>query len=173
MTHLMLMLCAVLGTVAPPNAKSLSWMQPAAFRLTVGMPEAEARKRLATDGRVLLPGRSPDEVVVEYQPGKTVTLQFSGRKLVSMRFELVDFLPSMKDYWREVKSNLQVRLGVPQVAPKGTDVMIWTDRNPQVMAALSMKKDDQFGRQGLGFIVIRHFAPPAAVTRGAAGSDRR
>lgn len=173
MTFLLILLA--MQRTAFPSTSSMSWMEPAAFRLSIGMSEKQARERLHRDGHILVPQEKAGELAIEYDTGRTVTIEFRGGRLASMRFELVDFQPKMRDHWRVLSGKLRRELGAPSLTPPGTDVLIWNERSPQAMAALSMKPDDRFGRQGLGYVVVRYFEPPAAAaagTRGASGAPR-
>lgn len=151
-----------------PSADGTAWMHPSAFRIALGMTHREAMERLRHDGRACSPGKFAGEVVVEYQAGRNLTLQFRKGRLVSMRFELVDFLPAMKGHWSSLQANLRRRLGEPSLTPEGIEVLVWNSGSPHAMAALSTLRDDEFGKQGLGFVVVRYFEPPAAAAAATA-----
>ena len=148
-------------------------MEPAAFRIRIGMSEHEVRQRFSAASIDLVEGEETGELTAEYEDGKTVTLQFERDRLVSARFELIDFLTVIETHWQELSARLQKRLGPPTLAPDGLHVLIWQEQNPQVMAALSRRRDDGFGKQGLGFAVVRYFeAPPAATPATGAENGR-
>lgn len=146
-------------------------MDPAAFRVAVGMSEREVRERFTAAGVELQAGEEPGELVGNYEDGKTVTIHFRDGRVDSLRFELVDFLPLMTKHWEDVSARLKKKLGAPTTAVPGADVLIWQENRPNVIAALSRRRDDRFGEKGLGFVVIRYFEPPAAAARAAAGDD--
>jgi hypothetical protein len=152
------LLLAVLAGVFPSTSKS-SWMEPAAFRLTVGMTRAAAVERLHADGWKTKPGKAGNDLLVEFDEGRTLTLAFRGDRLVSIRFELIGFAPEVRRAFGEMRKTLSAQLGPPM--ERGT-TLIYDKSTPNVMAVLSTDPKTSFGKQGLGFFVVRYFEPPPA-----------
>lgn len=169
-TLLAVVLLSLAIQAAPPTPaeSATEWMQPAALGLETGMSTADVMARLEAEGLTVTEGKVAGEQIVEYAAGRTITLQFRQQRLVSLRFELVDFLPMMRKHWTQLQEELSERIGEPDAAPPGLEVRIWTSKSPNVMAALSMLQDDEFGKQGLGYAVVRYFEPPAAAAAGRA-----
>lgn len=140
-------------------------MTPAAFRISIGMDEKQVRERFAAASIELRQGEKEGELVADYEDGKTITVHFSDGRLDSVRFELIDFLPVIPQHWKTLSERLRAELGQPDISPAGTDVLIWQDRSPNVIAALSTRRDNDFGKQGLGYAVVRYFEPPPAAAR--------
>ncbi|HEV7571845.1 MAG TPA: hypothetical protein VGQ21_10145, partial [Thermoanaerobaculia bacterium] len=75
------------ATAFPSNSKT-SWMRPESFHLTVGMNRAAAVKALESNGWHTKKGDAAGQLVVDYADDKSLTLQFAGERLTSIRFEL-------------------------------------------------------------------------------------
>lgn len=132
-------------------------MDPASFHLKIGMTRGAATDRLRADGWKSKPGKAGDDLLVEFDEGRTLTLAFQGGKLTSIRFELIGFAPEVRAAFDEKKRDLKKAHG-PAIE-RGT-TLIYEKTDPQIMAVLSTDPKTSFGRQGLGFFVVRYFAPP-------------
>jgi hypothetical protein len=159
MQALALALVFLAGDAFPSMSKT-SWMEPAAFRLEIGMARAEAERRLEESGLDTAPGKYPRQLVVRYDENKTVTLGFVDDRVQSVRFEFVDFIPGVKTAHAERVEALKEALGETGTEVSG-GVLLFDDRMPNIMVVLSTRPDDSFGRQGLGFLSVRYYDPAA------------
>ena len=150
----------LLLATAFPSSSATSWMEPDAFRLKIGMRKSEAVAILRDGGLKPTEGKAGD-LVVEYDETRTVTLAFQNGKLSSARFELVDFVPAVTRAFAEQKLTLEKRFGPATVRPS-EKTLIYDRRNPNVFAVLSTDPATEFGKRGLGFLVVRYFEPPPA-----------
>ncbi|MGK2856059.1 MAG: hypothetical protein ACSLFQ_02510 [Thermoanaerobaculia bacterium] len=150
---------ALLVTGAFPSSAKTSWMEPAAFRLEIGMARADVEKRIEEAGLETTPGKYPRLLVVRYAENKTLTLGFVEDHLQSLRFEFVDFIPSVRSAGVERVEALEAALGKGSEMSGG--VILFDKHMPNVMLVLSTKHDDSFGRQGLGFLSVRYYDPSA------------
>lgn len=121
------------------------------------MARSAAVERLNADGWKTKPGKAGGDLQVEFDEGRTLTLAFDRGKVSSIRFELIGFVPEVRAAFDEKKKDLKQSLGPATV--RGT-TLIYDKTNPQVMAVLSTDPTTSFGKQGLGFFVVRYFAPP-------------
>lgn len=148
----------ILATAFPSSSKT-AWMQPAAFHLALGMPREKAVATLESAGWEAKPGKAENHLIVEYDNGRTVTLAFEKNRLQSIRFEYVAFIPELKTAFQEQQTFLENRLGP---AKKLSPTILAYDRQvPSVFLVLSTDAKSSFGRQGVGFLVVRYFEPPA------------
>lgn len=148
----------VLATVFPSASKT-SWMQPAAFHLALGMSREKAVANLKDGGWKPQKGKVDNHLVVEYDNGRTVTLAFEKNRLQSIRFEYVSFIPELKEAFQEQKKFLESKLG-PATRLSAT-VLAYEKQIPSVFMVLSTDAKSPFGKQGVGFLVVRYFEPPA------------
>ena len=164
MIHLALLL--LLGT--GPSAQKTSWMTPESFHNSLRMKRTAVLKQLKKDGWKWEKGKVESHLVIPYQNGKTVTLGFEKDRLRSIRFELVDFFPAVKAGFREQKQTLNQKRGSPAPASNDT-VLIYEDRKPNVHVVVVADTRTDFGKQGVGFLVVRYFEPVARTPEPAAG----
>lgn len=162
MIHFMLLLLLGIG----PSAHGTSWMAPESFHLSLGMKRNAVVKRLEKDGWKLEKGKVESHLVIPYESGKTVTLGFEKDRLRSIRFELVDFFPAVKAAFREQRQALTQKRGSPGPASNDT-VLIYEEKKPNVHVVVVADTRTDFGKQGVGFLVVRYFEP-AARTPGPA-----
>lgn len=162
MTLIPTLIAAVLlfAGVAPESATG--WMEPQHLDLTIGMSRSEAEKCVARSGVTMLPGKQPDHLIVSLSDRRTITLAFENGSLQSMRFELVDFIPQIRKAFDEVSFRLVQRHGLPTRKTANPAVILYEAPDPRIYVVASMDKTTDFGRQGLGFLVVRYFAPPVA-----------
>lgn len=158
MQVLALTLALLAGTAFPSTAQT-SWMEPAAFRLEVGMPRAEVERRLGEANLDTSPGKYPRQLVVRYADNKTLTLGFVEERLQSLRFEFVDFIPGVRKAHVERAEALEAALGEGTEMTGG--ILLFDKQMPNVMVVVSTRPDDSFGRQGLGFLSVRYYDPSA------------
>ena len=76
------------ATAFPSNSK-VSWMRPESFHLRIGMNRAAAVKALESSGWKTKKTNTAGQLVVDYADDKSLTLQFAGERLTSIRFELL------------------------------------------------------------------------------------
>jgi len=141
-------------TTASPKT---SWMTPDAFRLSVGMPRSSALRELGRSGWSWKKGKVVDEVFVTYEEGKTVTLKFGRGRLRSIRFELVGFIPQIRAAFSERTNVLDQKLGTPRRI--SSSILSYERRSPNVMLVSSTESTSSYGKQGLGYLVVRYFEP--------------
>jgi hypothetical protein len=141
-----------------PAVSETSWMEPAAFRLALGDSRAKVERHFRAKGWGLTEEDDSGELVHDYGDGKTVVMQFSGDTLVSVRFELVQFLPGIAESWESIVARLGKKLGVPRIV--SPVLAIHEKEQFTVHAVLSSDPASSLGRQGLGRIIVRYFVPP-------------
>jgi hypothetical protein len=140
-----------------PSSSRTAWMRPESFRLTIGMSRADAVRVLADGGWQIKQGKNADEMVVDYTAERALTLDFQKERLRSIRFELFTFLPDVRKAFAEEKQFLTAAMGE---AKKGTkSVLIYDDRLPNVIVAMSDDPKSENGRKGVGFLAVRYFDP--------------
>ncbi|MGA7616056.1 MAG: hypothetical protein WBX15_12845 [Thermoanaerobaculia bacterium] len=148
-----------------PSTSLTGWMQPASFQLSIGMSEKAALAHLQDRGWDVKEGKEKGQKAIDYDEGKSVTLGFSRGRLESIRFEYVGFVPQVQLAFEEARERLRRRRGLPQTSTE--KILIYDTPSPldpsapDVTVILSADSSTSFGRQGLGFLVIRYFAPPA------------
>lgn len=157
-----LTLVLLLAGDAFPSKSVTSWMEPAAFRLEIGMPRSEVEKRLRESALDSTPGKYPRQLVVRYSDNRTVTLGFVDGRLQSVRFELVDFIQGVRSAHMERMETLRAAMGYDGTT-KGEGILLFDRQVPNVMVVLSTRRDDSFGRQGLGFLSVRYYDPSAEM----------
>ncbi|HSN68948.1 MAG TPA: hypothetical protein VLV48_06865 [Thermoanaerobaculia bacterium] len=155
---LLLTIALLLGGVAPESATG--WMEPARLGLAVGMSRATAEKELERRGHTLLPGKEPGHVIVHLSDKRTVTLAFEAATLRSIRFELVGFIPEIRRAFAEAKATLAKTQGDPSRELGNPRVLQYDATSPKIYVFEAADPATSFGKQGLGFLVIRYFEPP-------------
>lgn len=148
-------LLALLLLTAFPSNSLTSWMNLEAFRLTIGMPRAEALQQL--EKWQPKEGKSRDEIVVDYADDKALTLEFSKDRLTSVRFELFAFLPDVKKAFTERRTFLRESLGEPRRETKS--ILIYDAALPNVMVVANDDPKSQQGKQGIGVLAVRYYDP--------------
>lgn len=154
----MLAAFALILATTLPSATRTAWMDPAAFHLRLNMPRAEVTKILKERGWTLTAGKEKNHLILNFDDKKTVTLGFFNGKLHSLRFEFVDFAPEIKKAFDERQAALRKQLGAPSMTPSAT-VLLYDKTNPNIFVVMSVDPKNDFGRQGLGFLVVRYFDP--------------
>lgn len=144
------------ATAFPSNSKT-SWMRPESFHLTIGMNRAAAVKTLESNGWKTKKGDSAGQIVVDYADDKSLTLQFAGERLTSIRFELFTILQEAPKAFEEERVFLRESLGKPRKATK--KVVIYDHKLPNVMAVLSADPKSEQAQKGVGMLVVRYYDP--------------
>lgn len=150
-----LILSTILLAVAAVQPDRTSWMTPAAFHLTVGMPRADAIEALRAWNPK--PGTSPDETVVDYGDDKAITLVFRRDRVQSIRFELFVLLPDSRKAFDEARSFVHAAHGEPRRT--GRSVLVWDQTLPNVILAVADDPGSPQGRKGLGVVAVRYYDP--------------
>lgn len=146
---------AALLLVSATPADRTEWMRPDAYHLRIGMLRSEAVAALRA--WTPKPGTAPGEVIVDFSGEKAATLQFKADRLVSIRFELFVLLPESRKVFEEVRRSLRDALGAPRKA--GKSVLVYDNKLPNVMAAVSDDPASEQGKRGLGVLVVRWYDP--------------
>lgn len=149
----------LLATAFPGNTKT-SWMRPESFHLSIGMSRAAAVKELEANGWKLKRAADGVHWTVDYAEDKALTLQFSGDRLHSVRFELFAIVGQAHDAFTEERTFLQEKLGKPRVASKS--LVVYDDRLPNVMVVLHDDPKSEAGQKGIGMLVVRYYDPAPA-----------
>jgi hypothetical protein len=136
-------------------------MTPQSFRLTIGMPRADAVKALLDSGWAVKPGKNHDQVVIDYSEDKALTLDFNRERLRSIRFELFAMLPEIRAAFAEQKSVLKKELGNPKRL-QSSSVVVYDDRLPNIMVVLSADPKSDYGKRGFGYLAVRYYDPVAS-----------
>lgn len=145
-----------------PGASNSAWMSPQSFGFEIGMSRPEIEAKISSAGWKSVPGKYPRQLIVQYSDTKTVMLLFVDDKLQSARFELVDFIPNVRSAYEERVAAIEKEVCYEGAKQKGDrEVLLFNRESPNVMVVLSTVPNDDFGRQGLGFLAIRWFDPSA------------
>jgi len=148
-------LFAILLLTAFPSTSRTGWMRPEAFRLSVGMPRAEAERALATWSPK--PGKSANEVIVDYSDDKALTLEFRNGRLTSIRFELFAYLNGIRGAFDEEREYLLGAHGKPRMAAKS--VLVYDQALPNVIVVVTDDPNSEQGKKGLGVLAVRYYDP--------------
>jgi hypothetical protein len=147
------------ATAFPSNSKT-SWMRPESFHLVVGMKRAAAVKALESNGWKTKKGDGAGQLVVDYAEDKSLTLQFAGERLTSIRFELFTILQDAPPAFEEERAFLRASLGKPRQGTK--KIIIYDHTLPNVMAVLSADPKSEQAQKGVGMVVVRYYDPAVA-----------
>ena len=146
---------ALLLFAGMPSNSRTSWMRPDAFRLSIGMPRAEVMRAL--EKWAPKKGRSGDELIVDYTDDKAITLEFRKGRLVSMRFELVEYVNGIRGAFDEEKKYLLGAHGKPRMSTKS--ILIYDNTLPNVMVVVNDDPTSEQGKKGLGVLAVRYYDP--------------
>jgi hypothetical protein len=155
---LLLAIALLLGVAPePPTA----WMDPARLGLSIGMRRDLALHELERRGYDPETGKEPAHRIVKLDDKRTVTLVFEDETLQSIRFELVGFIPEIRKAFGEAKGTLAKKQGKPSREVANPPVLQYDAASPRIYVVAAVDRSTSFGKQGLGFLVIRYFeAPP-------------
>jgi hypothetical protein len=142
------------ATTFPTNSRT-SWMRPEAFHLVIGMSRAEAMSAL--EKWTPKPGKTADELIVDYSENQALTLLFSKGRLTSVRFELFVYLPEIRFAFDEEKARLAESRGKPRKATKS--ILIYDNALPNVMVVAADDPNSAQGKQGIGVLAVRYYDP--------------
>jgi hypothetical protein len=153
------MLALVLAAlVAFPSTSRTSWMRPESFHLAIGMPRAEALRKLDEAHWKTRPGKDANQLVVDYTDASSLTLEFRKNRLHAVRFELFAFLQDARAAFGEEKEYLAAAFGPPKKL-KTDSILLYDHVLPNVMAVLTADPKSENGRKGLGVVVVRYYDP--------------
>lgn len=155
---ILLALAILFGGVVPETATG--WMDPQHFGVSIGMARDAAVRELERRGHVTEAGKEPGHLIVKMGEKRTVTLAFEKGVLQSVRFELVGFMPEIPPAFAEAKAALAKKHGPPSRAVEKPAVLQYDATSPRIYVVAAVDPATSFGKQGLGFLVIRYFAPP-------------
>lgn len=110
------LLLALVALVSPfPSSTPASWMSPESFRLALGQEQTVVEECFEERGWELTEGKGYQELIHEYDNGRTVSLSFLEGRLSSARFELATFPPESTQAFDELKVLLAERFGQGRV----------------------------------------------------------
>lgn len=156
---LLLSLALLFGGVVPDTATG--WMDPARLGVSLGMTRADAVRTIEGRGYATEEGKEPGHLIVPVGEKRTVTLAFEADALRSIRFELVSFLPEIQSAFEEAKQRLARKHGAPSRSIAKPPILQYDATKPKIYVVAATDASTEFGKQGLGFLVIRYFdAPP-------------
>ncbi|HEY0590592.1 MAG TPA: hypothetical protein VGF40_02400 [Thermoanaerobaculia bacterium] len=153
-----LALALLFSGVVPETATG--WMEPERLGLAVGMARDRAVSEIERRGHATEPGKEPGHLIVKMGEKRTVTLAFEKGVLQSIRFELVGFVPEITSALAEAKAWLAKKHGAPSRTVEKPPVLQYDATTPRIYVVAAVDPATSFGKQGLGFLVIRYFAPP-------------
>jgi hypothetical protein len=148
-------LLAILLLTAFPSTSRTAWMRPDAFHLTVGMSRAEVERALGKWSPK--PGKTANELVVDYSDDKSLTLEFRNGRLTSIRFELFAYLNAIRGAYDEERQYLLGAHGKPRMASKS--ILIYDNTLPNVMVVVTDDPKTEQGKKGLGVLAVRYYDP--------------
>jgi hypothetical protein len=147
-------LLALLLTAFPSSDKT-SWMRLEAFRLTIGMTRDEVVSAIEKWNPKY--GKDKNEIVIDYDGDKAMTLEMKNDRLRSVRFELYVFLPEIRKAFEEQRTYLRESRGVPRKATKA--ILIYDNVLPNVMVVVNDDPKSEQGKKGLGVLAVRYYDP--------------
>lgn len=148
----------LLAGVVPESATG--WMQPQRLGVSMGMSREAVCAAVEKRGWKVEKGKVPEHVIVQLSERRSVTLAFSNDALQSARFELIGFLPEIAPAMREIEKELTARFGAPDLRIDRPASLVFERTDPQIYVTAATDPNTQFGRQGLGFLVVRYLEPP-------------
>lgn len=149
----MLLFVALLLSTVFPSSSRTAWMRPESFRLSIGMSRSEVVKRLKDDGWKPEKGDNEKQMIVDYSSNKSLTLEFQGDRLASIRFELFVMIPEVAGAFEEEKTFLHNTLGDPKPV-KSKAMLIYDASLPNIIVVQT--KDNS---KGLGVLAVRYYNP--------------
>jgi hypothetical protein len=147
-------LLALLLTAFPSSDKT-SWMRLEAFRLTIGMTRDEVVSAIEKWNPKF--GKDKNEIVIDYDGDKAMTLEMKNDRLRSVRFELYVFLPEIRKAFEEQRTYLRESRGAPRKATKA--ILVYDNVLPNVMVVVNDDPKSEQGKKGLGVLAVRYYDP--------------
>lgn len=149
----MALILSLLLATAFPSGSLTSWMRPESFHLTIGMPKSEVVRTLTDGGFKPRKGDHDRQMIVDFTPTKSLTLEFRKERLRSVRFELFTMANEIGGAFSEEKKYLRDTFGQPK-AVASKSMVIYDGTLPNVMAVMTTDP-----KKGLGTLVVRYFDP--------------
>lgn len=159
----MLFVATLLLSLTFPSNSKTSWMRPESFRLTIGMTRAEALAEVKESGWGI--DDRGDQVNVDYDGNKALTLEFNKGRLRAVRFELFALIPEIVKAFDEERAFLKKKLGDPKKV-RSQSIVLYDSTLPNIMMVASTETNTENGRKGIGRLVIRYFDPVATAHPG-------
>jgi hypothetical protein len=153
----MIAILALFFATAFPSNSKVSWMRPESFHLVIGMKRAAAVKALESNGWKTKKTNTAGQLVVDYADDKSLTLQFAGERLTSVRFELFTILHDAPKAFEEERAFLRESMGKPRQGTK--KILIYDHKLPNVMAVLAADPKSEQAQKGVGMVVVRYYDP--------------
>ena len=151
----MALVLSLLLATAFPSASRTSWMRLESFQLTIGMNRGDAIAAVKRWNPKR--GKDDNEVFVDYDSGKSLTLEFRDERLRAVRFELFTVLSETRKVFEEERSYLQQVRGAPRKATQA--VLVYDNALPNLMVAMNDDPKSVQGRNGLGVLAVRFYDP--------------
>ncbi|MBW3563272.1 MAG: hypothetical protein KY459_00925 [Acidobacteria bacterium] len=151
----MTVLLLIAGTVFPSGTLT-SWMEPAAFRLSLNDDRAEVEELFEARGWELVPGKGRGQLVHQYDDARTVTLGFSDERLTSIRFELSAFAPDALKAYEERRKRLEKLYGRASSLGSVGEEFSTSDMRVHLIIV-----DGGAESGGASTVVVRYFVPEA------------
>ena len=147
-------LLALFLTAFPSTSKT-SWMRLESFHLAIGMTREEVVKAIAPWNPKY--GKDKNEIVIDYDGDKALTLEMRNDRLRSVRFELFVFLAEIRKAFAEEKAYLREARGAPRKATNA--VLVYDNALPNVMVVVNDDPKSEQGKKGLGVLAVRYYDP--------------
>jgi hypothetical protein len=144
----------LLATAFPSNGKT-AWMRLESFRLAIGMPRNDALRELKTWQPKK--GSTPNEIVVDYDGERALTVTFKNDRVQSVRFELYTLLPETRKAFEEQRAYLRETRGEPRKTLPS--VLIYDNVLPNVMVVVNDDPNSEQGKKGVGVLAVRFYDP--------------
>jgi hypothetical protein len=151
----MALLLALLLLDTPARKLDVDWMRLDAFHLSIGMTRMQVLSNLAA--WTPKQGKDSNELLVDYTDDKSLTLEFRNERLHAVRFEYFVMLPQVRLAFERQRAQLEHDFGKPRKATKS--ILIYDDRLPNVMVAVTDDPNSEQGKQGLGVLAVRYHDP--------------
>ncbi|PYQ30588.1 MAG: hypothetical protein DMF56_07195 [Acidobacteria bacterium] len=150
----MALVLALLLSAFPSNSR-VSWMRLESFHLIIGMTRDEMVNVIAPWNPKF--GKDKNEIVIDYNGDKALTLELKNDRLRSVRFEFFALLPEIRKAFDEEKTYLRGARGTPRKST--SSILIYDDALPNVMAVVKDDPSSEQARKGLGVLAVRYYDP--------------
>lgn len=149
-------LVSLLALSAFPSATPSSWMYPESFHLELGSERSSIEKEFEARNWALEEGKGYEELVHEYDEGRTLSLSFLDDRLTSIRFELATFPPTSREAFDELRNELTLRYG--DAKELGSErALAFSDGELSVHLVLLDRFDGDPGSAPVEVVVTRFF----------------
>jgi hypothetical protein len=138
-----------------PSNQQTAWMRLESFRLSIGMSRAQVLETLRSWNPK--PGKDANELVIDYDGEKALTLELRDERLRSVRFELFLLLPQARKAFEEEQAWLLKTYGPPRRSTPS--ILIYDNVLPNVMVVLKDDPRSEQGKKGIGVLAVRYYDP--------------